>query len=72
MSSLDTRGVGDGHECMLQKGVPLKTRAPGCRSIDANAVKSRRVVEEPDAAVSGAIVESLENPLVSFECFIFL
>lgn len=67
-----TRGFGDGDRCMMEKHVPWDTRAPGCRSTDAYAVKSRRVIEEPNNAVSGAVVESLENPLVSLECFIFL
>lgn len=72
LGSPGNRGFGDGDRCMLEKGVPLKTRAPGCRSTDANAVKSRRVIEEAKDAVWGAAVESLENPLVSLECFIFL
>lgn len=70
-SSLRTAAASGEGRRAVGNDVNVKTGAPCCRLIDG-VVKNRRVVEEPNDGVSGSVTESLENLLVSFECFIFL
>lgn len=73
-----TGGEGGRERRVVGKGMSVRTGTPGCRSFDGSisnmSVKSRRVVVERNdiGSGSGCVSESLENPLVSLECFIFL
>lgn len=67
---------GPGGKSVGQKGVTGKksvTGQAGCKSPARKVEESQRKVEKQDDGVSGENgSESLENPLVSLECFIFL
>lgn len=63
-------GKSVGQKVVTGKGV---TGQAGCKSPVRKVDESQRKVEKQDDGVSGENgSESLENPLVSLECFIFL